>query len=364
MSPDPSAVADAGPGAAVGGDARPRVVDEVASAAWVGAPPAIAVVVATYGRVEFLPGLFESLEAQDLAAGEFEVVVVDNGSGDGTWDWLVENTATTPLRVSAIRIDHNAGPGLGRNAGAARIRAPLLAITDDDCLPTPRWLRHVLAAFETGADVVQGAVEPDPAAVEHMGPWDHTKRISRRTPFFETCNVAYRRADFHDAGGFDEHDPLLHPPSGRAFGEDACLAWEVIRSGGVPRFVPDAVVHHRCIPGDYARWLADQRELAGFPGLARRSPLVSRWLRHGVFLDRRSQWFALALFSVAASAVTHRRWPLVGTVPWTRRRLGAARAVAEHPLEVPGLFARLAWSDTVAFAAMARGSLRHRRLVI
>lgn len=342
---------------------RPVVVCRETSTTWEGPTPSVAAVVATYGRPAFLEGLFRGLEHQDLDVGDFEVVVVDNGSTDETWDVLQGWIDRTPLRACALRMTHNDGPAAGRNAAAAAVRAPLLAITDDDCIPTPGWLRTIAAAFDDGIDVVQGAVHADPVDRDAMGPWDHTKWIRRPTPFFETCNVAYRRSAFERVGGFDEHDPLLRPPSGRAFGEDACLAWDVQATGGAAAWAPGALVHHRCIASDYGRWLADQRELAGFPGLAKRSPLVAHWLHRGVFLDRRSELFDLAVCGGVAAAVLRTPWPLLAGGPWVRRRWRNARALAGGG-PVLGLLARLAWSDTVALAAMARGSIRHRRLVL
>jgi hypothetical protein len=247
-----------------------------------------------------------------------------------------------------------------------------VAITDDDCLPTPGWASHVRQAFEGGADVVQGTVVADPAGLAGMGPWDHTIWVTAPTPFFETCNVAYRRTAFDRAGGFDEDDPLLHPPSGRAFGEDACLAWEVQRTGGTAAFTELAVVHHRCIPSTYARWLADQRQLERFPGLARRSPLVAGWLHQGVFLEPRSRRFDLAVVAVLAMVVAvglaGSLWPLVLlalVVPWLRDRWGNSRhRVGGSRRAAIGVFGRLAWSDAVGLAWMVRGSIRYRRLVI
>ena len=97
------------------------------------------------------------------------------------------------------------------------------------------------ALGERGVEVVQGAVHAEPDGRDGMGPWDHTKWITTPTPFFETCNVGYSRAAVERVGGFDEDDPLLHPLDGRAFGEDACLAWDVQATGGEARFVGRAV---------------------------------------------------------------------------------------------------------------------------
>jgi cellulose synthase/poly-beta-1,6-N-acetylglucosamine synthase-like glycosyltransferase len=344
--------------------ARPTVVEVAHSLAWPGSAPTIAALVSTFGRSGYLAELLAALEAQDLPRDELEVVIVDNGSADDTWEVVERLVAATPLRACGLRMDHNRGPAPGRNAGAAHVRAPLIAITDDDCLPTPTWLREVRAAFGGGADVLQGVVVADPTGVDSMAPWDHTIWVTAPTPFFETCNVAYRRTAFERAGGFDEDDPLLHPASGRAFGEDACLAWEVQRTGGGATFAPRAVVHHRCIPSDYAHWLADQRQLEGFPGLARRSPLVARWLYRGVFLDRRSAQFDLAVGGVAVALARRQAWPLVAVAPWLRTRWGNARHRARSRRGAPAVLARLAWSDTIALAAMVRGSIRHRRMVL
>jgi glycosyltransferase involved in cell wall biosynthesis len=339
--------------------------DVVTSPAWAGPTPSISAVISTFGRVGFLPDLLGALEAQDLPLDEFEVVLVDNGSRDTTWEELQAAAARSPLRLAVVHLVANRGPAPGRNAGVRTSRAPIVAITDDDCLPTPAWLRGVRAAFESGADVVQGPVHAEPVGHAAMGPWDHTIWVTAPTPFFETCNVAYRRSAFDRAGGFDEDDPLLHPPTGRAFGEDACLAWEVQRTGGSAAFAEGALVHHRVISSTYDKWLEDQRQLERFPGLARRSPLVGRWLRFGVFLERRTIWFDLALLGALLALVLWTPIPLVGVLPWVRSKWRASRLrVRGDRRAALSVLPRLAWGDVVGFASMVRGSIRYRRLVI
>jgi hypothetical protein len=341
-------------------------VEVVDSAAFAGTGPDVSVVVSTFRRPGFLDDIVAALEAQELERDRFEVVVVDNGSGDETWDRLVAIAAATPLRLRAVRVVENHGPARGRNTGVAHSRAPLLAITDDDCLPQPGWLAGLLGAFDDpGVAIAQGRVEADPRHRERSGPWDHTIWVTGPSPFFETCNIAYRRDAFDAAGGFDETDPLLHPPSGRAFGEDACLAWEVHRAGGRAAFVDGAVVHHRCLPGTYAQYLSGKRQLERFPGLARRTPLLADALTAGVFLNRRSALFDAAAAGIAAALVTRRPWPALASLPWAVSVARRSHAMAHgRPAAAVRLSPRLAWGDVVTFSALARGSVRHRRLVL
>ncbi|MEY2424573.1 MAG: hypothetical protein QOI61_145 [Actinomycetota bacterium] len=316
----------------------------------------VAVVVTTYNRAEYLPQLIACLDAQTLPRDEFEVIIVDNGSIDDT----------PALNLTALRLDTNRGPGGGRNAGAALVTAPIIAITDDDCLPSRVWLERLLAAFDDPDVVVaQGRVEPDPEALDAMGPFDHTISVHGPTPFFETCNVAYRRDAFERVGGFDEHDPLLHPKSGRAFGEDACLGAAVLPDGGRHAFVEDALVIHRCVPRTFGQWLADQRQLRLFPGLTRRTPLLKKIFVGGVFLNRTTAYFDLAVLGVVASIAFRLPEPILLALPWIVRRGRMTRWFAGNNLARGArIFAKYAVSDAVTFLSLLQGSLRYGRLLL
>lgn len=330
-----------------------------------GTTPKIAAVVSTYGRPEFLDGLVTSLVDQSLAHTDYEVVIVDNGSGGATWDTLCRLVSASPARIAVTRLKDNRGPGGGRNHGFTLVRAPLVAITDDDCLPTSGWLAAMQIALESGHDVVQGQVNADPADRDAAGPWDHTKWITDPTPFFETCNVGYRRSSFEAVGGFDETDSLTAQISGRAFGEDALLAWRVQEAGGRATFAPESLVYHRNIPADFRKWLDGQRNLVGFPGLGNRSPLVAKWFWHRYFLAQETALFDLALTGLIAAAVTRRPWLAVAVVPWLRHRWPDARFRARGSRRI-GLvrLAQLAVADGVSLASLVEGSVRHRRLLL
>lgn len=346
---------------------QPPATGEVRhSATWSDAStPQVAVVVPTHGRMHYLDELFDALEAQALPPEDFEVVVVDDASADDTWKVLVARAEASPCRVLVARNQRNRGPAATRNRAVALSRAPWLAFTDDDCLPDPAWLPSLLAALQAGAAVVQGRVVPPSDDWATAGPWDHTIWVRRPSPFFETCNVGYARDRFLAVGGFDEADTLLTPEEGRGFGEDADLAWRVLREGGSRGFAPDALVHHRVVPGDFRRWLRGQRHTVGFPGLARRSPLFAAWLRGRVFLSRQSATFDLAVVATLAAVAGRTPWPLLGTLPWGWvRSHDAVRATRGDRRRAPMVMAQLGVADLVTLVSLLEGSVRHRRLVL
>ena len=217
---------------------RGPVAGRVASAAY-DAPgePGISVVVSTRGRARFLPGLFAALAAQSVGPGRFEVVVVDDGSPDDTWALLGRLCSETPLRVLGLRLAETAGQGTGRNTALAHARAPVVAFTDDDCVPERGWLAALTAPLggtggpERPAVVVQGRTVPWPEDADQVGPWFRSVWVLGPTWLFETCNIAYRRADLETAGGFASRAEAPTDGTGKLVGEDALLGWRVVERG-------------------------------------------------------------------------------------------------------------------------------------
>ena len=315
--------------------------------------------VSTYRRAGFLADLVACLERQTLAPDRFEVVIVDNGSGDDTWNELCRLVDRTPLRMAALRLHENRGPAAGRNAATSLTRGEVMAFTDDDCLPEPGWLDALLAVRD--CDVVQGRTEPGPPGTA-TGAWDRTIRIAGPTPLFETCNIAYRRDAFERAGGFDEDSPISARAGGRAFGEDVLLGAAVVASGGQHGFAHEAVVHHRFLPGSYADRIRAMQDLAGFPALAGHSPVLRDAFTARWFLSPQTAAFDLAVVSVAAPRVRRHPQHALGALPWIRRTWPATKEHGGRPGAVR--LAQLAVVDAAGAAALLRGSFRHRRLVL
>lgn len=330
------------------------------SSAWEGERPAATVVVPTHGRAGLLPRLLEALEAQTVPASEFEVVVVDDASADDTWIVLTRLASATPLRLHAARTEANRGPAEARNLAARIGRAPILAFTDDDCRPSPRWLEELAGPFADGADLVQGRTLPDPETAR-TGAWDRSIEITSPTPLFESCNIAYRRSAFEQAGGFPTTRPSVAGTRSH-FGEDAVLGWQVIARGARRAFASEAVVHHRVHPATFTEWLREISRLSLFPELVRRSPGMERALWGRTFLTRTTASFDLAAAAGIAAAAMRNPWPLLAAVPWAVVR--SREATARRGRNPVVRLAQLAVGDAVGLFSLARGSLRARRLVL
>ncbi|HTH15781.1 MAG TPA: glycosyltransferase [Magnetospirillum sp.] len=118
--------------------------------------PRISVVISSHqGERDISHALLSVL---DQTYGEFEIIVVDDGSTDGTAR-IVEAHALVDPRVRLLTLPHNRGPSVGRNAGLEQCRGQWVALLDADDAYAPRRLEALLEwAESTGADMVSDSL--------------------------------------------------------------------------------------------------------------------------------------------------------------------------------------------------------------
>ena len=244
------------------------------------------IIVCTYNRAESLRDTLRALKAQQAAPGrEWEVIVVDNNSKDGTQRVIAEFQHEWPL----LRYEFQGEQGLShaRNLGIAAARGEILLFTDDDVLPEPDWMETTLAGLEKySADACGGYVAP----IWEVPPPDwlterfygflavRTDRIDdyditlpSQAPF--GANMAFRREVFQKVGGFDTS-------RGRkgnvlASGEDGELFERILAAGLKAVFLGQSRVHHkvesfRLTKRYFRRWrfqtsrnIAQSKDMAG-----------------------------------------------------------------------------------------------------
>ena len=206
--------------------------------------PRLSVVVPTYQRREVLARTLPTLLEQDLPPGTFEVVVVVDGSTDGTAEMLEERFAGRPVRALLLP---NGGPAAARNAGIRAARGELVLLLDDDLLCPPGLLAAHLAAQASGPRVAFGPIvgmDGGGTAGELMRTALDAYYARMRDEWhpdtsptaYAAPNTSVPREALLRSGGFDLR-------FARAL-EDADLGLR-LREMGLPFvFLPDAPVHH------------------------------------------------------------------------------------------------------------------------
>jgi len=108
----------------------------------------ISVIIATHNRRHLLTRTLRALSVQAWPAADLEIVVVDNGSTDGTPQWVasMQSGQSGPM----ITLLHESRPGKSHavNRGVAHAAGRLLLFTDDDVVPDPHWVKSMVQAIE------------------------------------------------------------------------------------------------------------------------------------------------------------------------------------------------------------------------
>ena len=169
----------------------------------------VSVVIPTYNRQPILEKCLAALEQQLIsgtAVKRYEVVVVDDGSTDGTPDWLRQNAARFP-HVRLIEQIHG-GPAEGRNRGVDQAQGDVIVFIDSDLVVTPVFLAMHAAALQrswrrtgdrlcfTYGAVINTANFEQPTAERH-------KLRDLSWAYFATGNVAIDRSVLEQSGLFD-----------------------------------------------------------------------------------------------------------------------------------------------------------------
>jgi hypothetical protein len=215
------------------------------------AAPLFSVLIAARDEAAALPCLLAALHAQTLAPALFEVLIIDDHSTDGTAALVLAAAPAAPFALRLLRLPPGAtGKKAALAAAEAQARAPWVVATDADCRPAPGWLAAyaALLARQPGLHFLSGPVRLTPGgawfdgllALEFAGLVGvGAGCIARGRPTMcNGANLAYRRATFHEVGGYADN-------LGLASGDDEFLLHKIhqLHPAGV-RFLlqPAAVV--------------------------------------------------------------------------------------------------------------------------
>lgn len=206
----------------------------------------VSVVIPTYNRLSRLKQVLAALAQQTYPYANFEVIVVSDGSSDGTHEYVGQ--LATPYRLTLIA-QANQGPAAARNNGIAQASGEYILFIDDDVIPSAQLMTEHLALHEQeGANVVVLGPMLTPRDFR-MSPWVRWEQAMLMKQYqsmqngrwqpsarqFYTGNTSLARRHLHISGGFD-------PAFRRA--EDVELAYRLASHGLRFIFHPAAVGYH------------------------------------------------------------------------------------------------------------------------
>jgi GT2 family glycosyltransferase len=307
------------------------------------------VVVVTWNRRDLLRSCLQSLTRQNLNQ-PFEVVVVDNGSDDGSPEMVLQEygkSTTFPPKFTLrlIRNSQNRGFCAANNQGFAVSDTEFVALLNNDAEADSDWLEKLATAFDGRADIGMAAskilVHEDPRRIDkagHLiyldgqnrgrgsgeldeGQYDRVEEIL----WPDGCAAMYRRTMLDEIGGFDEDF--------FAYADDAELGLRARIAGWQCLYIPEAVVrHHRgATLGVRSSKRLELIERNRVLLAAKLFPWSLLWL-NGVY-------YAMRLGAGVWAAIT--RQGEVGKYPGIRGKLQAAFAVLKGDWQALPLLPRM-----------------------
>ncbi|HOW34792.1 MAG TPA: glycosyltransferase [Candidatus Omnitrophota bacterium] len=230
----------------------------------------ISIVIPAFNCEKTIAQNLTAILGQSLAEKILEIIVIDDGSTDGTFS-VVESFKG----VRCVR-QKNAGPASARNRGAAESKGAIIFFTDSDCIPEKDWLEKSLLHFDDPkVAVVAGsygiANEENLLArcIYREIIFRHNVRMPKFPKSFGSYNFGIRRNVFSEVGGFNERYRY-------ASGEDNDLSYKILKKGYKICFEKESLVRHY-FPTSLMRYLKEQyahgfwrvRMYRDHPGMAR-----------------------------------------------------------------------------------------------
>ena len=218
----------------------------------------ISAVICTYNRAAHLQKAIQSLVHQSLPKEMYEIIIVDNGSTDGTKAVVEEFDQFDNLRYINEPI---IGLSQARNTGWQNAKGEYVAYLDDDAIACPEWLERMLKAFDT--------VQPQPASVGGkvipiweaerpawlpkemetafaIADWgDKPKFLTEEHEHHVGCNVAYRQDILKACGGFNTN---LGRKGTNLLSNDESLIWLYLRQHGLGIYYHPSIRVEHLVP--------------------------------------------------------------------------------------------------------------------
>lgn len=214
----------------------------------------ISVIIPTHNRKEILVKLLKALFHQSVPKEHYEIVVVDDGSTDGTETFIQSTLQSSPVEIRYFS-QSNKGPAAARNLGIRQAKGDIVVIIGDDISVTSTFIEEHEKSHSNHTDMLIGilgyitwspelTVTPFMHWLENGGPQFSYYQIEQRTDvtddivcYFYTSNISFKKKLFENYGFFDEEFPYA------AF-EDTELGFRLRKAGLRLLYNKKAIAYH------------------------------------------------------------------------------------------------------------------------
>ncbi|MCP4650146.1 MAG: glycosyltransferase [PVC group bacterium] len=207
----------------------------------------LTVIMPTYNRKDVLFRVLDAFNRQTFSLSNFEIIIVDDGSTDGTRESILQYCQSCKISIRYL-FQENKGPAIARNRGIKEAKYPLVLFINDDTIPADDFLeQHVIChkkwpdeniAILGYATWAEGIPVPIFASHYLIGEFDKIKGLEEARPIdFITCNISAKKDFLINNGLFDEDFPY-------AAHEDRELGHRLGKKGLRIKYNPNACVYH------------------------------------------------------------------------------------------------------------------------
>lgn len=214
--------------------------------------PFVSIIIVNWNGKEFLKDCINSLKKIDYPRKRYEIIVVDNGSTDGSVEFIRKNYK----KVRIIRLRKNYGFAKGNNIGTKFARGEYIVFLNNDTKVTKNWLKNLVKAVRKNDRIAActskiiyfnernlinsvGGFWSIFGLATSIGEFEEASKFNRPFPVFypSGCSMIIRKDVFSKVGGFDGDYFCL--------AEDADLGWRLLNHGYKIMYQPTSIVYHK-----------------------------------------------------------------------------------------------------------------------
>lgn len=320
----------------------------------------VSVVIPTYNRKALLKDTIDSLLHQTYPKDRYEIIVVDDGSSDGTEELVRAIMDDSPCVLRYYR-QENQGQAAARNLGIKHSKGEIIGFTDDDCKASLEWIETAATYFKNypGVAGLAGRTTPTEEPRTRLFKKAKTTYATRSQGPYPTCNIFYKKQALQKVKGFD--------PNLRTMYEDYDLTQRIRKEGYTIDFSDDLITSHAVVYTSLISHLKSMKKNEFTALYFKKHPDLKNNLTLGFISNKKHIYpffTLLVLLSLLTSNYLFAKLSLFAAVfSYSWGQVLTDRKIKKYPMRLLSFPTRII-PDTVRMYYTLRGSIKYRCLIL